>query len=119
MSRYSENEDNLAWAEGSWNDGAEARIVAKEPITAGPSADVVGEWAAQSWKAGWADADMQIMSERAALRVWQYKDEWDADNCVYHCIKGADGEHIATVHSRTEAEIIIKAVAAYSEHYLA
>lgn len=60
--RFNSRED-VRWNEGAFNDGAEARLVYDAPITAAPSADVIGDWCHKSWRAGWADADQSLASE--------------------------------------------------------
>lgn len=47
------------WAAGPFNDGSSARIDGMS-INSAPSADVIGEVAHASWKAGWKDADEEI-----------------------------------------------------------
>lgn len=117
MSRFNENEDNWQYAEGPWNDGAEARIVAREPISACPSAEVIGEYSAYSWRAGWADADMQIAGEKASLQSWVVDISW-ADGAKYVSIKDGDGCYVATsVESEKTAEYIIKAVRERAEQH--
>jgi hypothetical protein len=58
--------DDMYWAEGPYNDGAEARIVAQAPIAACPNPETIGQFAVDSWKAGWRDADRQLTAEKPA-----------------------------------------------------
>lgn len=114
MSRFDAIEDNWQWAEGPWNDGAEARIVYKQDLEQGPTEEQVGKFAYDSWRAGWADADMQLKSEYESLQGWSVKTSYDADNCRYDSIVGSEGEHIATVHSNALAKYIVDAVRSYA-----
>jgi hypothetical protein len=59
--RFSSRED-VPWNQGCFDDGAEARIMG-HGLDQCPSVDVIGEFAAQSWRAGWADADMQLTKD--------------------------------------------------------
>lgn len=59
--RFSSHE-SVKWNKGAFEDGAEARIVFNVPITAAPSPDVIGKWCHDSWRAGWADADQDLLS---------------------------------------------------------
>lgn len=52
-------EGETEWARGAFDDGSLARIM-DQPISACPSADVIGEFSRKSWLAGWADADADI-----------------------------------------------------------
>ena len=115
MSRYDEVVKNFEWNEGAWNDGAEARIVAKDPITACPSEDTIGSWCAESWKAGWLDADQDLKEQQEALQNWSVGEEWDADNNCYRTIVGSRGEHIATVDSKAVADYIVRAVSYFAQ----
>jgi hypothetical protein len=58
MDRFNSNED-IEWARGAFDDGALARILG-DSIDAHPSADVIGDFAVKSWRAGWADADADL-----------------------------------------------------------
>lgn len=60
MDRFSTHED-VEWAKGSFDDGAEARIFGYG-LDQCPSEDAIGTFAANSWRAGWCDADGQISS---------------------------------------------------------
>jgi hypothetical protein len=118
MDRFEQVEDNWQWAQGPWEDGAEARIVHKATIEEAPSVEQIGEFAHASWKAGWADADMQLKSEYQSLQNWIVKTTY-ADGARYDYIEGHDGEHIASVDSHSVAEYIVAAVRAFaqSENY--
>ena len=62
------SQEFVRWAEGPFNDGYEARAVYQVGLDHCPSQEVVGEWAAKSWRAGWADADATLASELAPAR---------------------------------------------------
>jgi hypothetical protein len=53
-----DSRETVDWNEGAYRDGYEARSVYDAAITEAPSAEVIGDWCHKSWKAGWADADM-------------------------------------------------------------
>lgn len=61
IDRFNSNED-IEWAKGSFDDGAEARIFGYGKDQC-PGAETIGEFARRSWLAGFADADMTIASE--------------------------------------------------------
>lgn len=50
--------EKVNWNQGAYDDGFEAHSVYQAPITAAPSAELIGEWCRRSWVAGWCDADM-------------------------------------------------------------
>lgn len=60
--RFSPRED-VEWAKGAFDDGYEARAVYGASIDSGPSIEQVGAYCARSWRAGWCDADMNIMAD--------------------------------------------------------
>jgi len=61
----------IEWAKGPFLDGYEARAVHQVGLDQCPSQELIGEWAAKSWRAGWADADANIATappEQAAQK---------------------------------------------------
>lgn len=58
--RFSSKE-SVNWHHGAYWDGYKARSVHEAAITEAPSAETIGAWAHKSWRAGWADADMDII----------------------------------------------------------
>ena len=114
MDRFEQIEDNWRWVQGPWEDGAEARIVHKQTIDQGPTVDQVGITAYDSWRAGWADADMRLKSEYESLQNWTVKTTY-ADGARYDYIEGRDGEHIASVDSFAVAQYIVAAVTAFAQ----
>jgi hypothetical protein len=54
VDRFSSHED-VEWAKGPFDDGAEARIF-NYALDQCPSEDTIGPFAVKSWRAGWADA---------------------------------------------------------------
>lgn len=59
------SQESVEWAKGPFDDGALARIYG-QPIDAHPSVDTIGPFAVASWRAGWADADVNIAADKAA-----------------------------------------------------
>jgi len=56
------SQQEIEWAKGPFNDGAEARIFGYG-LDQCPSEDVIGTFAVASWLAGWADANKQILAD--------------------------------------------------------
>jgi hypothetical protein len=63
VDRFSSTE-TVQWNQGAYDDGYEARCVHGAPITACPNEDTIGRFAARSWRAGWADADMDFIARK-------------------------------------------------------
>lgn len=51
--------EETEWAQGPFNDGSQARIDGFSQQHC-PDESKVGQFAAQSWRAGWADAEQDI-----------------------------------------------------------
>lgn len=64
MGRFNSREE-LEWAKGPFDDGAEARIFGYGRDQC-PGEDSIGPFAVKSWKAGWADADASIAADLEA-----------------------------------------------------
>lgn len=103
MDRFS-SQEHVEWARGPFEDGMHAKIVAQKPLTACPSADTIGEFAAKSWRAGWADADASLASEtHVPVAYRDHSDAWIGCSCGWE-IFGANGEDwIEHVRARTKA----------------
>jgi len=60
--RFNSNEDAPEWNQPAFDGGYAARL-ANQPITACPIRTESYDFRAQSWKAGWADADASMANE--------------------------------------------------------
>lgn len=67
MERFDSGEE-VKWAKGPYNDGYEARTVYQVGLDQCPNAETIGAWAAKSWRAGWADADMDYLAVSESQR---------------------------------------------------
>lgn len=56
------SDEQIEYAKGPFNDGAEARIFGYG-LDQCPNEDVIGSFAVSSWKAGWKDAHVQILTD--------------------------------------------------------
>jgi hypothetical protein len=66
LARHLEEDMEQPWDEQMYRQGMDDRRAGKS-IFSCPRQGLVGRWEAQSWKAGWCDADMALLSEAQTL----------------------------------------------------
>lgn len=58
--------DEQIWNQGAFDDGYAARYVYDQTLDQCPSVDVSGRFYVESWRAGWAEADREILTNGRA-----------------------------------------------------